>query len=153
MIVKDVMTKKVAVCRPETTLAAASRLMRENDCGSLPLIAAYGKLAGVLTDRDICLALSEGGSRASEFTARDIAGKHAVYCYPSDDVRLALKIMGEAKVRRLPVAGGDGVLQGIVSIGDIVRKAESRISPSDLLFTLRGIYMAENSRANSLSAA
>ena len=53
MTIRDVMTKQVMTCRPETNLAAASALMWENDCGALPILAETGELAGILTEGGI----------------------------------------------------------------------------------------------------
>jgi CBS domain-containing protein len=120
MTIRDVMTKQVTTCRPETSLAAASALMSENDCGALPILAEPGELAGILTDRDICIALGTRNARASELTAREVIETHPVICKSTDDIRSALETMGEARIRRLPVVNDDGVLDGMVSIDDIV---------------------------------
>lgn len=114
MIVADVMTKEVATCRPETNLAAASALMWENDCGALPVLADTGEVAGMLTDRDICIALGTRDRRSSEVTAREAAATHALVCKPKDDIGRALQIMQDARIRRLPVVDEDGALKGIV---------------------------------------
>jgi len=53
MKVKDICTRTVTSCTPETTLADAGWAMWEADCGVLPILDETGKVAGVLTDRDI----------------------------------------------------------------------------------------------------
>ena len=57
MRVRDLMTKTVVFCRHETNLAAATALMWDNDCGTLPVVSESGKVIGIITDRDICIAL------------------------------------------------------------------------------------------------
>jgi CBS domain-containing protein len=120
MTIREVMTKQVTTCRPETNLAVASALMWENDCGALPVLAETGELAGIITDRNICIALGTRNARASELTVREVVEPHPLTCKSADDIRSALQIMGEAKTRRLPVVNEDGGSEGLVSIDDIV---------------------------------
>ena len=120
MTIRDLMTKQVATCRPDTNLAAASALMWENDCGALPALTETGELAGFITDRDICIALGTRDARASELTVRDVVGLPSLVCKSTDDIRSALQTMREARIRRLPVVNEDGELEGMVSIDDIV---------------------------------
>jgi CBS domain-containing protein len=120
MTIKEVMTKQVAICRPETNLAEASALMWENDCGALPVLAETGEPSGIITDRDICIALGTRNGRASELAVRDVVGSHLMTCKSTDDIRSALEIMREEKIRRLPVVNERGLLEGMVSIDDIV---------------------------------
>jgi CBS domain-containing protein len=120
MTVKDVMTVEVTTCHLDTNLATASALMWENDCSALPVLTESGELAGVLTDRDICIALGTRNARASELTAGQVVSGLTVVCGATDDVHAALQKMREAKIRRLPVVNEERMLEGIISIDDIV---------------------------------
>ena len=102
MTIREVVTKQVTTCRPETNLAAASALMWENDCGARPILAETGELAGILTDRDICIALGTRNACASELTAREVVETHPVICKSTDDIRSALETMREARSCRIP---------------------------------------------------
>lgn len=150
MTVRDVMTSRVATCRPETNLAEAVGLMWENDCGVLPVLAATGELAGVVTDRDICIALGTRNVPSSDMYVREVIQDHTLVCKSSDDIHVALQAMRGGKVRRLPVVNDDAQLQGIVSIDDVVLRAESDgmmgsgISYADVVTTLRGICHRPN---------
>jgi CBS domain-containing protein len=66
MKVKKIMTAKVKTCLPNASLIAAAELMRENNCGILPVMNKESKVVGVITDRDICLALGGGKQPASQ---------------------------------------------------------------------------------------
>ena len=55
MIVKDIMKKAVATSPPEGDLASVVEIMRERDCGFLPVVDTHGIVVGVVTDRDVCL--------------------------------------------------------------------------------------------------
>lgn len=156
MAVKDVLTQSVVTCQPETNLAAAVALMWENDCGVLPVLGENGELAGILTDRDICIALGTRNRLPSEIKAREVMTTTPLICKPADDIRSALQIMREAKVRRLPVIGENGALEGVVSISDIVLSARgglvmagnaAGVSSGDLIPALQAIC----SRANRIS--
>jgi predicted transcriptional regulator len=77
----------------------------------------------VITDRDICLAVTGGDRRAAEIRVEEVMSKPAHTCRPSDDVRQALAIMRERRVRRLPVVGERGELVGLLSLDDVVLAA------------------------------
>jgi CBS domain-containing protein len=162
MKVKEVLTKQVTTCQPETNLAAASAMMWEKDCGMLPVVNETGELAGILTDRDICIALGTRNRLPSEITVREVMGSHPLICKPTDDIRSALQIMREAKVRRLPVVSESGVVEGVVSISDIVLSARrgfamagtaSGVSNGDLVVALQEIYSRGDQIATQSAAA
>jgi CBS domain-containing protein len=117
--VKDIMTTDVRTCTPETTVAEAARLMWDGDCGILPVIDD-GELIGVVTDRDMYIALATRNARASHLRVGAVVSKKPVTCAPEDSVQAAVAMMKEARVRRLPVVGFAGVLLGIVSMNDIL---------------------------------
>ena len=146
MTIKDLMTRETTTCQTDTTLAAASALMWENDCGALPALAETGELAGFITDRDICIALGTRDARASELTVRDVVGPPSLICKSTDDIGSVLQTMREARIRRLPVVDEDGALEGMVSIDDIVLsvqradgKAGSTIAYRDVATALQEI--------------
>src|SRR5215467_1479891 len=72
MKVRDLMTTNAAFCRPETNLAAVGALMWEHDCGLIPVVDDPGKVTGVITDRDICIALSTRDRQPSKIMTREI---------------------------------------------------------------------------------
>jgi CBS domain-containing protein len=157
MIVKDVMTKRVATCRPETNLAEATALMWANDCGILPVVGEAGALAGILTDRDICVALGTRNVRSSDLRVSDVLRDHTLVCKSSDDINTALQTMREGKIRRLPVVNDDALLEGIVSMDDVVLNADDGkagygISYGEVVTTLQASYTHDD-RLRSRSAA
>ena len=62
MKVQDLMTSDVKTCRPETNLAEAVRDMWEGNCGAVPVVNDEGRVAGIITDRDICIARPVAGA-------------------------------------------------------------------------------------------
>lgn len=124
MKVQEVMTRDVKTCGLDTNLAAASEMMWANDCGILPVVDDGRKVIGLITDRDICIAVGTKNRPASETVVGEVISGEVFACAPDDDVRAALGTIREAKVRRLPVVDRDGAIQGILSLNDVVLRAE-----------------------------
>lgn len=141
MRVRDVMVKDVKYCNPEMNLAVATEMLWKEGCGTLPVVE-NGRVLGMITDRDICIALGTRNARASDTWVKDVALPKIFYCAPEDDVHNALKTMAAQKVRRLPVIDNKGVLQGILCLDDIVLFAEEKaadLTYVDVVETLRAI--------------
>ncbi len=122
--VKDVMTKTCAWIKPDATLAEAAKIMKDQDCGFLP-VGENDVMIGMLTDRDITVRAIAEGKDPKSTTARDIMTAKTYYCFDDQDVEEICKNMGELKVRRLPVVSRDKKLVGIVSFGDVSQAASS----------------------------
>jgi CBS domain-containing protein len=123
MKVRDIMTRDVVSCPKETDIGAAARLMRQGRFGTLPVIDAHGRLAGIITDRDIAMAAATRQRNASHIAVHEAMSPKVRTCFAEDDPGTALKQMEEARVRRLPVLDSDGRLTGIVSLDDLVQRA------------------------------
>jgi len=119
MLVREVMTEDPATVDHDATLAAASQKMRDLDVGVLPVMAD-GKLAGMITDRDIALGLSGSGAHADgkDVRVRDVMTEAPTTVSPHVSVEEAAKLMEDHKVRRLPVVEGTRLV-GILSLGDL----------------------------------
>jgi CBS domain-containing protein len=124
MKVKDLMTTSPAACTPMNTLADAAGLMWQHDCGILPVVENGGKVVGLITDRDICMAALLNGRQLAHIAVAEVISKKVFSCSPDDDVRTALTTMQENRIRRLPVVARDKTLEGLVSMNDIVLRAE-----------------------------
>jgi CBS domain-containing protein len=126
MKVRDIMTRNVVSCQKEVDIGAAARLMLEGRFGTLPVVDAHGRLAGIITDRDIAMAASTRQRSASHIAVHEAMSQAVRSCFAEDDLPDALKQMEEGRVRRLPVLDSIGHLAGIVSIDDMVRRALDR---------------------------
>ena len=139
MRVQDVMVTNVRSCRPETNLAEAVREMWEADCGVLPVIGSDDRVIGVITDRDICVAVATKGRPADRIAVREVAhDQHVHTCLAADDIAGVLKTMETYQVRRLPVVDADGHLRGMVSLNDIATRPKAA-TPAQLASTLAGV--------------
>ena len=119
MQIAEVMTPGPITCAPDTTVAEAAHLMWEGDCGVLPIVRDNG-LVGVVTDRDLFIALATRDAKPSELTVGSVARPAPITCTPRDDVHQAMGKMKSHRVRRLPVVDKDGTLVGIVSMNDLL---------------------------------
>ena len=140
MKVKDIMTTDIKTCTPDTTLAEAAHMMWDGDCGILP-VADDGGLVGVVTDRDMFIALATQDARASQVRVGAVATRMLVTCTPEDDVHAALATMKQARVRRLPVVGFGGAVLGMLSMNDILLAAGpgKEIRSEDVVETLQAV--------------
>jgi CBS-domain-containing membrane protein len=133
------MTPNPFACRPETDLAAAAMLLWEGDCGALPVVGPDREVIGMVTDRDLCMAVATTDRRACERFVGEIMTTPVVRCRPSTDVRDALAAMAKHRVRRLPVTDDEGRLAGVVSMADVFRKAGPVLGDESLAAALRAI--------------
>lgn len=154
MKVKDIMTREPAMCSPTTNLAAAAKLMLDADCGILPVVDDGGKLVGVVTDRDMYIALATRNTLPSQTTVGEVAHQEVLTCGPDDDVQTALATMRQHRVRRLPVEGFGGLVAGIVSMNDILLAAgpQNAIENDEVVATLQAICAHHRPAAHVVAA-
>jgi len=142
MKIKDLMTRAPRTCSPESTLAEAALAMGEARCGVLPVVEG-GRTVGMLTDRDVCLALTREDGRPSEVPVNRAMTRDVHYVKEEETHSRALQLMRRWRVRRLPVLGGDGALRGIVTLDDLALRAtaagEDGPSWADLVGTFQAI--------------
>lgn len=124
MKVQDLMTTSPAACTLTTSLHDAGGMMWHHDCGILPVVAEGGKVVGMITDRDICMAAVLTGRNLANIAVEDVVSGKVFACRVDDEVRTALTTMQENKIRRLPVVDELGMLQGVLSMNDVVLQAE-----------------------------
>jgi CBS domain-containing protein len=123
MRIKDVMSYPAVTCPVDVSLDHPARLMWEFDCGVIPVIDAEGRLVGMITDRDICMAALTQGRPLSDLPVAPTMGTPAVACRAEDTVESAERLLREVQVHRLPVVDGDGRPVGVISMNDLARLA------------------------------
>ena len=123
MRVEDIMTKEVSFCNPGTNAAAAAEIMWTRNCGVLPVLEDSGQVVGMVTDRDLFIALGTQNRPASELPVDEVMHRAPSVCAPDDDVRNAMKVMAQQRVHRLLVVDKSGTLRGILSMDDVVLQA------------------------------
>jgi CBS domain-containing protein len=145
MKVRELMTR-AETCTAPTDLAAVAMTMWRQDCGIVPVVDESRRVIGVLTDRDICIAVATRHRRPEELTARDVMAGRLFSAGPDDDVQVAMETMRTQRIRRLPVVDAEGRLEGILSMHDIIMRARpsgsrptAGPSANEVLATLQGV--------------
>jgi len=128
MKVREIMTEPLLTCTPDTSLAVAARRMAEANYGTLPVVDVHGRLVGIITDRDICLAVARTNRNALNVAVHEVMTSKVFSTLVDDDVHAALMTMKDARVRRLPVHDESGRLQGMLSIEDLVVRSRESLS-------------------------
>lgn len=124
MKAKELMTENPKTCRPSDSLADAIRIMKEEDCGIVPVTQGDRKVVGVVTDRDAALYLGERDVKPSQARIEEIMTTDLVQCRPEDDIRDVSRKMQREKVRRVLVVDDQG-LRGVIATADLARAAEA----------------------------
>ncbi len=123
MSISSILNKKGAeVIRvtPPTLIKSVIQLLGERRIGAVLVMEETGRLMGILSERDIILSLARHGTATLDQTASALMTQILWTISPAGSIAEAMRIMTDHRVRHLPVIE-DGVLTGLVSIGDIVK--------------------------------
>ena len=123
MKVKELMTPNPTVVKPEDTAAQAATLMKQEDCGALPVVA-NGKLVGIITDRDIVVRAVAAGKDPRSTKISEIMSSDPDTISPDASDDDAEKLMAKSQVRRLPVVE-NGKLVGILVTAQLARRGNT----------------------------
>jgi CBS domain-containing protein len=142
MKISDILSHKgteIVAILPTETLAAAAKKLAHHRIGGLVVRDRLGRLAGMLSERDVVSALAQHGAAALAMTVNDAMTPDVITCRPSDTVREIMALITVRRIRHIPVCEGERLL-GIVSIGDILK---SRLDEKELeLNMLRDLSLA-----------
>ena len=105
---------------PEAKLSAAIKTLGERKIGAL-LVMDKGHIEGILSERDIVRVLGERGAAVLDEPVSAVMTRKVISCKPSDTVSAIMEMMTLGKFRHLPVVH-DGMVVGLISIGDIVKQ-------------------------------
>jgi CBS domain-containing protein len=118
MKIKDIAHRDVATISPESTLLEAARKMRAYDVGSLP-VCHSDRLFGIVTDRDLALRGTAEGRDPRAARVRDVMSYEVHTCLESLEVRDAMNLMLEHRVRRVVVVNEHKKPVGVISLRDL----------------------------------
>jgi CBS domain-containing protein len=140
MQVRDVMTRNVISVTQDETVVNAARLMLQNSVSGLPVVAADGKLVGIVTEGDLLrreeigterqrtkwlqfllgpARMAEDYVRAAGRKIEDVMTREPVTVSEDDTLPTVVELMERRHIKRLPVVG-DGRLIGIVSRANLM---------------------------------
>lgn len=129
--IKDVMTPNPQTLSVSATVREAAEAMRANDIGTVIATNDQGRIAGILTDRDIAVRVVAEGRDPRATRIDDIASHDLVALSPDDPIDRAVEAMRERALRRLPVVQ-DGKVVGIVSLGDLALERDPDSALADI---------------------
>src|SRR5262245_44209922 len=119
----ELMSRDVITVYPEDRVGYAARLMRDYDCGALPVVDQEGRLIGMITDRDISMRIV-ANEEATHYTVVATCMTNVAFaCHAENSVRECMRQMSLHRIRRLPIINDWGHVVGILSQGDLARHA------------------------------
>ncbi len=123
MHVRDVMSHPAITCPVDSALDAAARLMWEYDCGVVLVVSDDGRLGGIVTDRDICLAAYMHHKPLHLIPLAKAMVKPVISVHEEDGAESAEQLMRENRIRRLAVVDAAGRPVGVLSLDDLAQLA------------------------------
>ncbi len=131
MTVKSILAAKalggdIVTIEPTADLATAAKRLAERRIGALVISGAGGRLAGILSERDIVRMVSEKGAAALEMTVGQVMTRNVATCGEDETIASIMERMTAGKFRHMPVVA-KGRLVGLVSIGDVVKQRVDEI--------------------------
>jgi CBS domain-containing protein len=120
-LVRHVMAEEPRTLGPDMTAADAAGLMANHDIGVVPIVEQDGRLAGLVTDRDLVVRVLARGEDPQALPLREIATLRSIETIsPDETVEAARERMAAARVKRLMVTRDDALL-GVISLGDVAQ--------------------------------
>jgi CBS domain-containing protein len=126
--VADLMTREIRACTVHESANAAARIMWEHDCGCVPVVDGHGKLAGIVTDRDICMAAYTQGVPLEAIPLARVMSPKVISCSRTDELETAHHLMRTYELHRIPVADSRGRPVGILSLSDVVNRTGGELA-------------------------
>jgi len=123
MNVKAILAAKggdIISIEPTADLTAAAHLLGAHRIGAVLIRGAGGRLAGILSERDIVRAIAEQGAAALTLSVAKVMTRNVTTCSEDDTIASIMEQMTAGKFRHMPVLA-KGELIGLVSIGDVVK--------------------------------
>lgn len=123
MSIKDILAQKgtkVVSLAPDAKVAIAAHRLRVEHIGAIVVSQDGSHVDGILSERDIIYGLTEHGTGVLDKPVSALMSHHVHSCGPDAGIRDVMRLMTVHRIRHVPVVT-DGMLIGIVSIGDVVK--------------------------------
>ncbi|HEX5050248.1 MAG TPA: CBS domain-containing protein [Planctomycetota bacterium] len=120
MRVAERMTEHLISCAAADSLATAARLLLDEDCDCVPVVDHGGRVRGMLTDRDICMAAFKTGRSLAELRVRDAMAKDVASTRPSASLAAAVMVMRSRGICQLPVLDAQNRMIGLLRCNDLL---------------------------------
>ena len=112
---------EIVTVSPNASVFEAIQLMDEKNIGSLLVLNAHGKLAGIFAERDCFRKVILAEKPTKEVPVKYAMTKKVIYVSPETTVDECMLQMTQKRIRHIPVLDNDGKILGIISIGDLVK--------------------------------
>lgn len=119
MNAREAIRRPVPSCTPLSSLDDVGRMMYESDQGAIPVVDPAGKLIGLLTDREIAMAMAAKNRGAGQIMARELLGGELSRCLADDALADVYQKMKSQRLRSLPVVDAEGRSVGVLSLEDL----------------------------------
>ena len=123
MHVQDLMAHPAITCHVNDSLDDAAQKMWDHDCGVLPVVNDEGKVTGMITDRDICMAALTQGRPLHDVLVNLAMAKHVIAVGPDNTIGDVERLMAQHQIRRLPVLDAANRPLGVISLNDLAIEA------------------------------
>lgn len=112
---------EVATIAQTASLGDVVAVLGELKIGALVVSGDGRAIDGIISERDIVRAASQNGAAALDANVGSVMSTEVVTCSPGDGVDRLMSLMTERRIRHLPVVDDQGHLNGLISIGDVVK--------------------------------
>ncbi len=144
----ELMTPNPCCCLATDSIEDVARIMRDNDCGSVPVVDDSGHLLGIVTDRDLAVR-GFAESKKGTTRVRELMTPSPCCCEANDDVRDVERMMTDYQVRRVPIVDSAGCCVGIIAQADLALAAEhARVSEREVAIVVEKISERERMPAS-----
>ncbi|WP_164019065.1 CBS domain-containing protein [Pyxidicoccus trucidator] len=121
---REVMTRSVRTARLDSPVRDVAQIMKDEDCGVVPIVNERGSLVGIVTDRDLVVRGFTGGKSPEQLRVSDVMTDDVEAVLPDENIHDVIALMGRKQIRRIPVVERDDRVVGIISMGDIANRAD-----------------------------
>jgi CBS domain-containing protein len=139
MKANELMTPSPCCASTNDSAKDVARLMRDNDCGSIPVVDDSGCVVGIVTDRDLAIrALAE--DKGPKTKVKDLMSTSPCCCAVDDDLDDVERMMADNQVRRVPIVDASGCCVGIIAQADLALAAErARVTEHEVAIVVEKI--------------
>lgn len=127
MLVKSLLNRFPSTTGLNASVIEVSRLMHEDGAGAV-IVVSSGRLVGIVTDRDVAIALSGHGGCVLTRSVSQVMTPDPFTCFEDQDLAEAAAIMADNQVRRLPATDHDNHLVGLLSLDSIAKDYSEHIA-------------------------
>jgi CBS domain-containing protein len=113
--------RNVVTVAPRDTVASLVKVLSVNRIGAAPVVNGDGRLAGIISERDVIRGMAQHGDSVTALPVERLMTTEVRTCSPEDAIVELMEVMTLQRIRHLPVVR-NGALEGIVSIGDVVKQ-------------------------------